>query len=534
MQQWNGIQHLTVCELLAEKVEKHPDRTFATMGGWTATYAEIDARATEVAGQIHALGVRPGDRVATLSPNRYELLELLMGLAKLGVVQVPLNPYLRGEFLSHQLRDSAPSIILTDSPGWASVQPVLHEVPSLRTAVLFDAAADSSAEITTHRYHELSTGPVPDVALTAASTMAIVYTSGTTGQSKGCVLSHGYYTRCGQIDAELLQLTDDDVFFTTLPLFHGGSQLKGVMPSMTAGIPIVIEESFSASGFFKRLTETGATVASGVGSMGPMLLATPLSAYDRAHSLRVYNLSPLAEDLQREFNERFATDVWTESYGQTECVPSLSNAPGGPRDRGSNGHPIRDLEVALLDDHGQPVPDGEVGEICLRPRHRYAMFDGYWGRPEDTLEAFRGLWYHTGDFGVLRVSGSIKFADRKKDALRVRGENVSSIELEVTISRHPAVAEVAVHALKSEVGEDDIRACIVLAEGQEIEWAEFFEFLKANVPYFAVPRYVEILAELPKNSAFRVQKHQLRDKGMTAETIDFRALGLTIAREDRR
>lgn len=534
MEQWEGIRHLTVCELLAQNVERHPGRTFATMGGWTATYAQIDARATEVAGQIHALGVNPGDRVATLSPNRYELLELLLGLAKLGAVQVPLNPYLRGEFLSHQLRDSAPSLILTDAPGWASVQPILNEVPSLRAVVLFESVSGTSPEIPTFHYHELATGLVPDVRITAASTMAIVYTSGTTGQSKGCVLSHGYYTRCGQIDAELLQLTADDVFFTTLPLFHGGSQLKGVMPSMSAGIPIVIEESFSASGFFKRLAETGATVGSGVGSMGPMLLATPPSAYDRAHSMRVYNLSPLDEDLQREFKERFATDVWTESYGQTECVPSLSNAPGGPRDRGSNGHPIRDLDVALLDDEGQPVTDGEIGEICLRPRHRYAMFDGYWGRPADTLEAFRGLWFHTGDFGMMRESGSIKFADRKSDALRVRGENVSSIELEITISRHPAVAEVAVHALKSELGEDDIRACIVVSEGHVIEWTEFFEWLRTHVPYFAVPRYVEILDELPRNHAFRIQKHYLRNKGVTDGTIDFRALGLTIAREDRR
>lgn len=160
--------------------------------------------------------------------------------------------------------------------------------------------------------------------------------------------------------------------------------------------------------------------------------------------------------------DRFGTDVWTETYGQTECVPILSGDPFGPRERATVGRAIRDLEVCLLDDDGAEVPDGTPGEICIRPRHRFAMFSGYWRNPEATLAQFEGMWSHTGDFGRRSESGAIAFVDRKKDALRVRGENVSSVEFETAIITHPSVAEVAVHAVTSELGEDDIKACVVL------------------------------------------------------------------------
>ncbi|GAA4544102.1 ATP-dependent acyl-CoA ligase [Pseudonocardia xishanensis] len=532
-QSWQGIRHYTIPQRLEELAREKGSSTFARFGDWAPTYSEIDRRAAELGGQLHALGAEPGDRVATLASNRYELVELIVGVGKLGGVLVPLNPYLKGTFLKHQLSDSEPTVLITDSLGWKSVRPLLPDLPSITAIVLLDPLEDGSHPQVVD-YATLPHGPLPERDITPATTMAIVYTSGTTGEPKGCVLSHGYHARVGETVAELFDLVESDVIITPLPLFHASTQLSALMPALTRGIPVVFLPEFSASRFLKTATEVGATILSGVGALASLLLASPPGPHDRAHSLRIINLSPLDPALHPQFRERFGVDPWSESYGQTECVFQTFLDSSSPRDRGGNGKSLRDLELAVLDDDGQPVADGEVGEICIRPRHRFAMFDGYWRRPEATLEAFRGLWFHTGDFGTVRESGDIRFVDRKKDALRVRGENVSSLELESALLQYPDIAQAAVHAMASAVGEDDIKACLVLHDGHHLDIEKFFVWMTDNVPYFAVPRYMEIVDELPKNHVGRIHKHLLRERGRTSDTIDFHARGLKIERAQRR
>jgi crotonobetaine/carnitine-CoA ligase len=190
--------------------------------------------------------------------------------------------------------------------------------------------------------------------------------------------------------------------------------------------------------------------------------------------------------------------------------------------------------VRIVDDDDVEVARGDVGEIVVRPLEPDCMFSGYWGRPTETLDTFRNLWHHTGDFGRMDDDGFVSFVDRKKDALRRRGENVSSMELEAAIVRHPKVAEVAVHAVPSAATEDDIKACVVLAPEAETTPQELFGFFEANLPYFAVPRYVEVIPALPKNAVGRVLKHELRAAGVTEGTWDLEALGLVVSREARR
>jgi crotonobetaine/carnitine-CoA ligase len=243
--------------------------------------------------------------------------------------------------------------------------------------------------------------------------------------------------------------------------------------------------------------------------------------------------APLSLTDQDTFRERFGVEPWVDIFGQTECMPTtLTALSSDRRDPLGCGLAAPDLEVALLDDDGNVLEGEATGEICLRPKAPYAMFDGYFDQPEATLAAFRGLWYHTGDFGRRLPSGAFAFVDRKKDCLRRRGENVSSIELEQAIDRHPAVVESAVHAVASELGEDDIKACIVV--NTDIEPAELFGFFKNNLPYFAIPRYVEIIDALPRNGVGRVMKHKLRDAGNSPGTWDFDAMGLTVAKKERR
>src|SRR5439155_976329 len=280
--------------------------------------------------------------------------------------------------------------------------------------------------------------------------------------------------------------------------------------------------------------EEGATVTMGVGAMAQAVLATPPAPEDRDHRIRYSMWIALPPALQLRLEERFGAPVNAEGYGQTECAPVTFNRLSGRRRRETAGLAAPWLDVRIVDDDDVEVPRGETGEIVLRPLEPDSMFAGYWGRPDESLLAFRNLWHHTGDYGRMDEDGFVSFVDRKKDALRRRGENVSSMELEQAIVRHAKVAEVAVHAVPSPATEDDIKACIVVASGETVTPEELFAHFQADLPYFAVPRYVELLPALPKNAVGRVLKHQLRSAGVTPGTWDLESLGLTVSREDRR
>ena len=525
--------------LLRARAAEHTDRPFCFVGDVGYTFAEIDRRSDEVAAGFAARGVAKGDRVAVLTPNRPEVLEMFYGLAKLGAIQVPLNAFLKGEFLRHQLAHSRASVLVADEAGVAAAEPLLSELPELRLVVLLDptgaAPSPTSIEVLPYDAVTSSEDAPPDVELGPADTMSIVFTSGTTGLPPGCVLSHGYSTQSAWTAAvHGLGLTPDDVVYAPLPLFHGGGRMMVLTGALLVGIPVHFDAAFSASRFMSRAAEVDATVVIAIGAMGMALLATPPSPADRAHRVHSMMVAPLTPDEQLRFKDRFGIEPWTECYGQTECVPLCAAPRTGLRDRAGCGFPAPDLEVRLLDENMNEVPDGEVGEICVRPKEKYTMFDGYWDQPEATLEAFRGLWYHTGDAGKKLESGQLTFVDRKKDALRRRGENVSSIELEIAIRTHPKVADVAIHAVPSPQSEDDIKACIVLKAGETTEPEEMFAFFRDHLPYFALPRYVELLDDLPRNAVNRVMKHVLRDRPIDEGVWDFEALGLKVSREQRR
>lgn len=526
-----------VNDLLHEQARATPQHRFITCGASEMSFAELDARTDAIAAGLAAAGVAQGDRVAIVSTNRIEMVELFFAVPKLGAIQVPLNVYLKGDFLAYQLMDSQARVLVVDGSGAAAVAPLLERLSELRLVVLLDDNAPTLAapSVQVRRYAELALDAVPPrVALKPSDLMSIVYTSGTTGQPKGCMLSHGYYTRVGGVMGEAHEYRPDDVLMTALPLFHGAARMMVLMAGLLHGLHVVIEPEFRAGSFLARAAAVGATIAYGVGAMGVALLGTPPSAFDRAHSLRAMMLVPFPADRQQAFMDRFAIDAWAEVFGQTECVPVTWNTLPGERRRASCGRPASDLDVALLDDDDLPVPLGVVGEICVRPRRPLAMFSGYWGKPEATLEAFRSVWYHTGDYGRADTEGFITFVDRKKDAVRRRGENVSTQEIEAAIARHPSIVDVAAHAVPSEATDDDIKVCLVLAKDASVTPQELFGFFKERLPYFAMPRYVEVVPELPKNALARVMKHELRKRPMTAAVWDFQALGLTVAYSERR
>jgi crotonobetaine/carnitine-CoA ligase len=524
------MTRIAIGNLLRDRAAATPDRVCCAMDDDVFTYAEMNRRSDALAAGLAQLGAGRGERVALLAPNRTELLELFYGVAKTGAAQVPLNAYLKGDFLLHQLRQSRSSVLVTDAAGRDALAPLRSELPDLRTVVMLDDATGDEVPYSTL----FDSGDAPrDVEVSPADTMSILYTSGTTGLPKGCVASHGYYCRSGELIGAALEVTEDDILFAGLPLFHAGARLVTVTLPLVYGIPTYLQGTFSARGYFPQAKEVGATLMIAVGAMGAAILATDPSPADRDHNVRRIMCAPLSLQAQATFRERFGVEPWVDIFGQTECMPTtLTPLSSDRRDPQGCGIGAPDLEVGLLDDDGNVMEGEATGEICLRPKAPYAMFDGYFEQPEATLTAFAGLWYHTGDYGRRLPSGAFAFVDRKKDCLRRRGENVSSIELEQAINRHPAVVESAVHAVASELGEDDIKACIVTSA--QIEPAELFDFLKNNLPYFAVPRYIDRLDALPRNGVGRVMKHKLREAGNGPGTWDFDAMGLTVARQERR
>ena len=529
-----------VSDALAERARQEPDRRYVSCGGEWLTFGDLHARAGRVAADLTALGLGRGDRVALIVPNRQEMVELFFACARLGVVQVPLNCFLVGEFLRHQLADSGAETLVADGAGLRSAAGVLAGTAVKRVVTLDDPNGLSTATpvgVETLPYADLraATGSAADVEQRASDLFAILYTSGTTGPAKGCMIPNGYYWANARANADAGWVVPGDRIFTAFPLFHMAGH-HALLSALVNGASVSVEPQFNASTFMARAAEEQATVLLGVGPMGMAVLAQPPSDADTARAFRMAMFTPMHPTHQEAFEARFSTPVIAEGYGQTECSPATISPLHGERRRGTAGRAAAHVEIRIVDDDDVEVPVGQLGEIVLRPREPDVMFAGYWGQPSATLESFRNLWHHTGDSGRIDADGFVTFVDRKTDALRRRGENISSFEVEAAIARHPAVAQAAITAVPGPLGADDIdvKATIVPTPGAEPTPEELFAFFAEHLPYFTVPRYVELRPSLPVSALGRVQKHVLRAEGVTDGTWDFQALGLTMAPEDRR
>lgn len=523
-------------EWLRAEAALDPDRRFVQCASDWVSLAELDRRSDRVAARLQAMGVGKGDRVAVNLPNRIEYVTLIYAIAKTGAIQVPLNTYLRGEFLRHQLAQTDPGVYITDEAGLRLLASVLPDLPRRPLLVLVGGAEDTTGLPDTLDYTDWETtdGELTPVEVEPSDVCAIIYTSGTTGPSKGCTITHGYYCNLVNIFIDFGWYETGDVIFGANPLFHFSGQTWLVAAALAVRGSVIVEPSFSASRYMARIRETGATTALGMGAMGAAILAQPPSVDDRDHALRHITFMPSTAELVQRFEDRFGIAPFAEVFGQSECWPALLGDPRGPRRPGSMGKVTPGLEVKIVDDNDVEVAPGHPGEIVVRPTEPYRLFTSYWNDERATVSTFRNLWHHTGDQGRVDADGYFWFVDRKKDSLRRRGENVSSIELEQVILKHPAIANVAVHAVPSDLSEDDIKVCVVLAPGESIEPESLFEFFRTSLPYYAVPRYVEFLDGLPANVNGRVQKFRLRERGVTESTLDLEKLGLVVARADRR
>lgn len=526
----------TVLAALAGRLAADPDGPYLDFEGRELSARAVDEAADRLAHGLSTLGVGRGDRVATLLENTPEQVVSFFAALKLGAIQVPINTAYKGEFLRHVLDDSGARVIVVQGDFAGRIAAVAGpELPELGAAIVVGEPDEPVSAVATASWDALLAGapadPVPDPGVRPADLACFIYTAGTTGPSKGCMLSHHYVVSLARQIARAWERRPDDVVLTPLPLFHFNAISVCVVGTLLTGGRASIARKFSVSRFWPEVRRTGATMLSMLGSLAILIANAEDHPEQEGHRLRLCAAAPMPPDTDRIWRERFGCATFSGGYGLTEAS-LISMLPAGvPNKTGAAGKPnTQEFEVRLVDDEDHEVPVGEIGEIVCRPTGPNLMFAGYWRRPEATVEVLRNLWFHTGDLGRLDADGFLYFVDRKKDYLRRRGENISSFEMERTLLAHEAVKDGAVHAVPSEQGEDDVKVTAVLNEGATLSEEDLCRWMAERVPYFAIPRYVEFRTDLPRNPVGRVLKYELRDDGVTPTTWDREAAGVVFDR----
>lgn len=518
------VPHLVLERLAAEDPE-HVLVEFLDDRAYTAR--ELHERARTVAAALQRAGHAPGDRVALMIGNRIDFLAWWLGVAIAGLVSVPLNTAMRGSVLHHMLSLSGPVLLVAEPEFGAEAAAVaagLERAPALLTL-------DTQTPTSSGRLDEVGVRPGttgsflagagdPDPFPALPSTFAsIMFTSGTTGPSKGVMWAH----RMGMGKAEsamaVMGHTSADTLFTCLPLFHANGLCTSFLPALIVRARLVVAPRFSASGFWPAITASGATLTNMLGSMGALLWKREPGPEERDHRLRKALVIPPPVGYVEEFEQRFGFEC-TQLYGSTDLGVPLG-IPDGQRSPDSCGRALPGWECRVVDEWDEPVPDGQPGELVVRPLEPFLSQLGYYGMPEATVAAWRNLWFHTGDLMRRDADGWFAFLDRAKDSMRRSGENISSYEVEQVVLSHPAVWDVAAFGVPAELGEDEVMVSVVLrAEAGATPPEEILAWCRERLPYFAVPRYLQLLDELPRTPTAKVRKHDLRAAGVTATTYD--------------
>lgn len=535
----------TVGGLLADRASRTPDKPALVFDDEQLSYAELDAAASAVARGLLGLGLAPGTSVGVFLPNRVETLVAFFGIARAGLVEVPVNTAYKGAFLEHALGHTDVQVLITE-PGLLDLVAALPERPhALHTVVLLadgepadrTISADSvpvgvsMPGVETLTWHAMTArrdqGHVfPAVGID--DPVGIMLTSGTTGRSKGAIYPALMPVVAAHEFAVAMETTADERLYTCLPLFHGAAKINISLHAIVAGATVVLGRRFSASRFWDEIRRHEVTQFNALGSVLPMLLAQPPSERDREHPARKVFAAPAPPPVLTAVEERFGVHV-VEGYGLTEIKTIVWN-PIRERKIGSMGVPSATTILEVHDDLGFPVPPGQVGEIVYRPRVPHVMFAGYHRQPDATVETSRDLWWHTGDLGFTDDDGYFYFVDRKKDALRRRGENVSSQEVEAVLVDHSAVAEAAAVGVASDLGEQEVMAVVQVAEGTELDLKDLFAHCDRALPHFMVPRYYRLVEQFPATPTGKIRKAVLRETGLTDDTWDAEAAGLTPTR----
>jgi crotonobetaine/carnitine-CoA ligase len=515
--------------VLERRAASHPDRDFIRQGDGSAiSYGAFRQRVERTAAGLAALGVAQGDTVTVWLPNGVEMIRVWFAINWLGATYVPVNTAYRGNLLAHVIANAGSKLIVASADLVGRLADI--DRAELQACVVIGGTADAVPGLAMHEIGALDGDPTTLPTLTRPiepwDVQSIIYTSGTTGRSKGVISSYAHLHDMSGPNS-FYMLDETDCFLLYGPLFHVGGTLP-VVASLNRGGAVGVAGEFSTDGFWPAVRATRATFLILLGVMTSFIAKRPPSPDDRAHTLRKVMMIPLADDW-RAFADRFGMTVWT-LFNMTEINVPIVSEPN-PATPGTCGKARAGLEIRIVDDNDCEVADGTVGELILRTDAPWALNSGYFRDAEATARAWRNGWFHTGDAFRRDAQGNFFFVDRMKDAIRRRGENISSFEVEVEILAHPQVRECAVVAVPNETSEDDVLAIVAPIPGATIDPVDLLDFLRPRLAHFMLPRYIRVLENLPRTPTQKVEKHVLRSAGISDDTWDRERAGIKVARE---
>lgn len=494
--------------LLRAKARQHGERPFTTIDGRAWSCADLDRAADRVGAQLQALGVRPGETVASMMFNCAEQVFGWFGANRIGAVWAPLNASLTGQDFAHTLKDCGARVLIVDGENAAKVA----ALPAAQRGALsvFVAEGAEGEDVVAlagpgaRPFSDLlaeSPEPLREAVLGPGSPAMILYSGGTTGLPKGIVLPHFAFVCVGYRYGEVLAATPADHHYTTLPMFHASGIQFGILGPLLNDMTSTIDRRFSASAFWERVRAVGATIIDPIGTMMAAIVREPASPRDREHRVRVSTgvNGQIPPQVPAEFTRRFGIPI-VDIYGNTECGAAMATSNQlHAQVAGSVGHPNGWSEIAILDENDCPLPPGVVGKIALRPTIPFSFMLGYHNNPEKTVEAWRNLWFHTGDLGRVDERGYLFFVGREAHWIRRRGENISAHEVESILSACPGVRECVVTGVPAELGEEEVKAWII-PDGEPPDCRTIIEWCIARMAPFKVPRYIEFTDAFPRSA----------------------------------
>ena len=535
-----------LAEVLKRRAAEHPDRDYLKFADapWVS-YGEINARSNRIANALIARGVAPGESVSVMLPNCEEFIPVWFGILKAGAVMSSINTAYKGDFLSWTINLVESKALVISDQYLDRLDLIKAELPALERVIVWGSGQREGPDpaLPHEPLTELMAAPDSEpegIAYSWTDDARIMFTSGTTGRSKGVIKQNAadYFSARGLLEVvsatagKSVESLSEDTFFSCLPLFHSNAQVLSGYPALVAGGRVAYVERFSSSRFWQQVIDAEATIFNSIGAVSYFIWNIPPSELDRAHKVHTCFAAPAPRDIYNEFQERFGVK-FIEGYGLTETGMATYMDPTKPGVPGSMGKANPGYEVTIVEPGtDRPLPPDTPGEIVVDMKIPNIVMRAYYGMPEKTAEDFRNLKLHTGDLGRMDADGYFYFMDRVKDYIRRRGENVSSMEVEKQVSDHPGIKEAAAIGVKAGEGassEDEIMV-VCIPEGDAPDPAELTHWLAERIPYFMVPRYIRFVEVLPKTPTERVQKVKLREEGITPDTFDREAAGITIKR----
>ncbi|HBV95656.1 MAG: hypothetical protein JL50_10205 [Peptococcaceae bacterium BICA1-7] len=522
----------TVAELVSKKAGENGDKTWLVFeDGRSFSYREVDALSDAMAAGFYGLGVRNDDKVAIFAYNSPEWILSYFTILKMGAVPVTVNTGFIKDPLIYNLKASHSQYLVVDCRLLETYKNVEESLDNIKSLIIIGKQNFDSRFAPVKPYvfaEDLATGkPNPEIKVKKyeKDPCAMILTSGTTGPSKVVADSNAQFICTALLMIEAGGITGNSVVYVYLPLFHIMALDLATIASMLANAKMVLVEKFNPAVFWEDINKYGVTHFHAVGPILEILSKQTPSPLEQDHG-PIVALAYSSKDVWNMARDRFKIFL-SGGYGSTEVGIPVS-APydvviNGKNPPGSCGIVGPHIDVKIMDEYGKFLPVGKVGEIVIRPRIPWTMFLEYYGMPDQTVNAFRGLWFHTGDAGYFDDNGYLYFVDRLKDAIRRKGENISSYEVEQILQKHPQILEVAVIPAPSEVSEDEVMAVVVPKPGEIIDLKEITLFCKENMPRFWIPRFIRIADGLPRTPTGRIEKFKLKEEGFTKDTFDMKA-----------